>query len=331
MNRQFNRILIIQTAFIGDAILATALVEKLKQYYPSIIIDVLVRKGNEIIFNTNPHVNNTLVWDKSKGKYRTLFKLIIKVRKLKYDIVINLQRFLSTGLITTVSNAPIKSGFKKNPLSYFLQYKAPHKMSGEHEVVRNQQLIAFITDKQASKPKIYVTPEVENEIKKYQNKKYICIAPSSVWFTKQLPYTKWIEFIKLIKQDLNIYLLGSKSDAAICQIIENETEGKATSLCGKLSLIESAALMKTSHMNFVNDSAPLHLCSAVDAPVVAIFCSTTPKFGFGPLSKNSTIIETSQILSCRPCGLHGKRLCPQKHFNCANTITATQLLNCIPD
>lgn len=70
-------------------------------------------------------------------------------------------------------------------------------------------------------------------------------------------------------------------------------------------------------MNYVNDSAPMHLCSAVNAPVTAIYCSTIPEFGFGPLSDNSHILQTKEKLSCRPCGLHGFKSCPEKHFKCA--------------
>jgi heptosyltransferase-2 len=89
-------------------------------------------------------------------------------------------------------------------------------------------------------------------------------------------------------------------------------------MAGKLSFLESAALMKHAVMNYVNDSAPLHLASATDAPVTAVFCSTIPAFGFGPLSSNSRVIETIEDLECRPCGLHGYKVCPRGHFKCAN-------------
>jgi heptosyltransferase-2 len=79
-------------------------------------------------------------------------------------------------------------------------------------------------------------------------------------------------------------------------------------------------------MNYVNDSAPMHLCSAMNAPVTAVYCSTVPQFGFGPLSGNSNIVEVSEKLSCRPCGLHGFKKCPENHFKCALNITTSQLL-----
>jgi heptosyltransferase-2 len=84
--------------------------------------------------------------------------------------------------------------------------------------------------------------------------------------------------------------------------------------------------MKEAVMNFTNDSAPLHLASAVNAPVTVIYCSTIPGFGFGPLSGDSTIIETREKLDCRPCGLHGLKACPEKHFRCATTIDTRELV-----
>ena len=79
-------------------------------------------------------------------------------------------------------------------------------------------------------------------------------------------------------------------------------------------------------MNYVNDSAPMHLASAVNAPVCVIYCSTVPHFGFGPLSDISNIVEVKENLDCRPCGLHGHRACPKGHFKCAQQIDVQQLL-----
>jgi heptosyltransferase-2 len=104
-----------------------------------------------------------------------------------------------------------------------------------------------------------------------------------------------------------------------------------TILAGKLNFLESAALMEKAVMNYVNDSAPMHFASAMNAPVTAIYCSTIPAFGYGPLSENSTIVELQEPLSCRPCGIHGKKSCPETHFNCAMKIRNEQLLASLPN
>src|SRR5690606_33376812 len=120
------------------------------------------------------------------------------------------------------------------------------------------------------------------------------------------------------KQDSSktIYLLGAPSDAQLCdEIIAKSECSNCVNLAGKLSLLQSAALMSKAERNFVNDSGPLHIASAMNAPVMAFFCSTVPDFGFGPLSDDSVIKEVKE-LDCKPCGLHGFMECPKGHFKC---------------
>ena len=125
-----------------------------------------------------------------------------------------------------------------------------------------------------------------------------------------------------------IFLLGGKEDVDLCKKIkEKSINNKVEILAGKLNFLSSVALMKNAVMNYTNDSAPLHFASAVDAPVTAIFCSTIPAFGFYPLSTKSFIVETKEILTCRPCSLHGLKACPLGHFKCACTIETSQLLS----
>src|ERR1700739_636507 len=121
-----QKILIIQTAFIGDVVLATALVEKLAAYIPDAKIDFLVRKGNESLLANNPHINEVIVWNKKEGKYKSLSAILKKIRTTKYDKVINVQRFFTTGLLTALSNAKQTIGFDKNPLSFLFNKKVKH-------------------------------------------------------------------------------------------------------------------------------------------------------------------------------------------------------------
>jgi heptosyltransferase II len=321
-------ILVIQTAFIGDVILATALIEKLHQFYPTSSIDFVVRKGNESLLIGHPFLREVIVFDK-KQKYRNLFILINKIRKSKYNVLINVQRFATTGLIATFSGAKEKIGFDKNPLSFFYTKKIKHQVGQLHEVERNQKLIEELTDTKPSKPKLYPSANDFEKIKIYQVGSYYCIAPTSVWFTKQWPAEKWIELIQSVQGKVkSIFLLGAPADHHVCESIRLASGfSGAINLAGKLSFLESAALMSKAQMNFVNDSAPMHLASSMNAPVTAIYCSTIPSFGFGPLSDQSFVIETKEKLDCRPCGLHGFKDCPKGHFKCAYTISVDQLIS----
>jgi heptosyltransferase-2 len=327
------KFLIIQTAFTGDVVLATAIAEKLHAHYPGHRIDFLLRKGNEGLLTAHPYIGQILVWDKGKNKNRNLIHLALKVRNTKYTHVINAHRFATSGVITMLSGAAYRAGFDKNPLSFSFTRKLPHVLatagavSYSHEVDRNQQLIADITDATPAMPALYPSGADCNFVAPYQAMPYVCIAPTSVWFTKQFAAQKWSQLINELPPYYNIYLIGAPADKlAVQAIADNVTHPNVQNLCGKLNYLQSVALMKGAAMNYTNDSAPLHFATAIDAPVTAVFCSTVPQFGFGPLRTNGRVVQTSENLSCRPCGLHGHQSCPEKHFKCALGITNDQLL-----
>ncbi|MCP3929483.1 MAG: glycosyltransferase family 9 protein [Bacteroidetes bacterium] len=322
--------LLIQTAFIGDVILATPLIEKLSKHFPEARIDFLLRKGNETLLKNNPHLHEVLVWDKKHRKHKNLIKNIRIIRNRQYDYVINLQRFFSTALFTVLSGAENTIGFDKNPLSFLFSKKIKHQFGDEeqfvHEVDRNLSLIEHLTDTTFFLPRLY--PSLDDFQKMNAiNRDYICIAPTSVWFTKQYPAGYWVKFINLISENIKVYLLGGPADREACEKIKKaNSHPRVKNLAGELSFLESAALMKNARMNYVNDSAPLHIASSVNAPVTAIFCSTVPRFGFTPLSQQSKVLGCKEELDCRPCGLHGFKKCPKGHFKCAD-IEAEDLLN----
>jgi heptosyltransferase-2 len=332
MNNPPKKILVIQTAFLGDVILATSLIESLHRQFPEASVHFLVRKGNESLLKQHPYLSRLWILDK-KNKYRNLLKTIRAVRTEQFDLVINLQRFLTSGLLAAFSGGKEIRGFRKNPASMAFTKSFPHDIhihGSQHEIERNHSLISDLVPGPPLPPRLYPTIENQEELNVFSIKMpYICLAPASVWFTKQWPAVKWIEFLESISEELHVYLLGAPGDSGLAEEISAHVSNRHLSLInltGKISLLASALLMKKARMNFVNDSAPLHLASAVNAPVTAVFCSTVPGFGFTPLSENAQIAETEVPLTCRPCGLHGHAACPEGHFKCALTISTDKLL-----
>lgn len=322
-----KKILIIQTASIGDVILATPVVEKLHLHFPTASIDLLVKKGNESLFAGHPFVGQLLVWDKRTTKYRNLLSLLRVIQQEKYDVIVNLQRFASTGFLTVFGRPAYSTGFRKNPFSPFFSRRFPHPIDGIHEVDRNLTLLTGLVPDGTAPVKLYPQPDSWARVSQYKTRGYITVAPASLWGTKQFPAARWIEFLQQVS-DILIILVGGKGDADLCNAIgDGVGTSRVLNLAGKLSLLDTAALMRDARMNYVNDSAPMHLASSVNAPVTAIYCSTVPRFGFGPRSDNSAVVESDALLPCRPCGLHGFKICPQKHFRCASTIDIQKLLN----
>jgi len=339
-----HRILVIQTAFIGDVVLATALLQNLHAAYPAAKIDILVRQGADELFTDHPYINEVHVWNKKKNKYQHLFQIIQTIRRIKYDVVINVQRYLATGIITVLSGAKKTIGFNKNPLSFLFSEVVAHQFGAAaeagggaaeqnsssaylHETSRNHALLASLTTAPVAKPALYPSAANFATVQKWQSAPYICMSPGSVWETKKMPAQNWIDLINAVPTNYTIYLMGAPNETTLCaEILSGSSRGGVINIAGQLNLLEAAALIKGARLNYVNDSAPMHLASATNAPVAAIYCSTIPAFGYGPLSSVQFIVETLEHLPCKPCGLHGKKACPLGHFNCGYKITTAQLL-----
>ncbi len=327
-----KKVLVIQTAFIGDAILASSVLESIHSAHGNVKLDLLVRKGNEGLFSGHPYIHSLLIWNKKEGKYKSLFALLKTIRKEKYDVVINLQRFAASGFLTAFSGATIKIGFKKNPLSFLFDRAAEHVISSQtesstHEIDRNHSVLKLWEETPLMPPKLYPTVDDFKKVDPFVKEAFITISPASVWETKKTPVEIWINLINELKGE-KVYLNGGPGDIELCEELRAKVNyPNVEVIAGKLSLLQSAALFSKAKRNFVNDSGPLHLCSAMNAPVTAVFCSTLPSFGFGPLSNDSIVVQTNEKLACRPCGLHGKSQCPQGHFKCGQTIDYRELSN----
>ena len=308
------RALVIQPAFLGDVVLATPLVESLEAV--GYTVDMLVRAGNEGLLANNPKIDRLLIWEKRKHKYANLWALLKRIRQTGYDLVVNPHRYASSGMLTMFSKAKTTVGFRQNPFSGLFTHQIEHQFGdGTHEVDRNLALLAKLGISGTRTPRLY--PSESEYPAAGAETPYVTIAPASVWFTKRYPAEKWVALIKALPNELEIHLIGAPSDRELCESIQFAAGRPCRIRAGEQSLLQSAALMAGAQMNYVNDSAPLHLASAMNAPVTAFFLNTTPDFGFGPTNANGEVRQTKQELACKPCGMTGKRACPQGHFKCA--------------
>lgn len=331
-------ILIIQTAFIGDTILASQFARAVKDQYPEAKIHFFLRKGNESVILGLTSIEKVWVWDKQGGKVRNLFRLISALREIRYDMVFNLHRHFNSGLISALMKSPFKAGFKQNPLSIFYTHKVnhliPHKspIGVWHEVQRNLQLLkeaapnlSIVDNSKIYKPELPLQEKNFAKILPFSDGDYFVVAPASVWFTKAWSEHKYRELTQELSKLGKVLFIGAPSDKDLCDRIRlgiHHTEN----LCGALNLLDSAALMKKAKRVFVNDSAPLHLASCVNAKTTAIFCSTVKDFGYTPLADDSVVVDVGNSLACRPCGLHGHNACPLGHFKCSEDIQIRQVL-----
>ena len=328
---EVHQVLFVQPAFIGDVILFTGLLETWHAAWPMAAIDVWVRKGNERLFASHPFVREVRIWDKSQARYAALMGQIRAVRTARYDAVITPHRHASSGLLTAFSGARIRAGFTSNPWSWRFTHRAPHVLEGGgHEVERNHSLIApWCPDRRP--PRIYPSPA---QAVPATFEGAVVLAPASQWFTKQWPPEKWVTLIHEMAAhapNTPVVLMGGAADEALIDGLHQRSRRhpRVFRTPPGASLDFAAAVIAGASCVVSNDSAPLHLASAQGIRAVAIYCSTVPGFGFGPLTPGSAIIETEETLACRPCGAHGHKKCPEGHFSCARSIEVVRVRDAV--
>lgn len=322
-------ILIIHTAFIGDIVLSTALVSKVKEKYPDSDIYYLTTPLGKEILKNNPKIKEVIVYDK-RGKdkgFGAFISFVKRIRKLKIDICLTPHRYLRSSVLSLLSGAKIRVGYDVASLSFVFNKKIKYDKT-KHEV---EKLLSFIDDDtkryelemySSEKDKIKIDSLLKNLS---VNKKIILIAPGSKWFTKKWPEEYFKILIQnLVKRDnLLIVITGGKEEKEI----ELDLDSKVLDLRGEISLLELAELTKRAVLVVSNDSAPIHITSAFpNTRIVGIFGPTVKEFGFFPWSQNSKVFEINDLY-CRPCAIHGGNSCPEKHFRCMREITPDLIEN----
>ena len=322
-------ILIIHTAFIGDIVLSTALISKVKEKYPDSDIYYLTTPLGKEILKNNPKIKEIIVYDK-RGKdkgFGAFISFVRKIRKLKIDVCLTPHRYLRSSILSLLSGASIRVGYDIASLSFVYNKKIKYDKT-KHEV---EKLLSFVDDSPkrfelemypSEKDKIKIDTILKNFS---QNKKIILIAPGSKWFTKRWPEEYFRILIQNLvkKDDLLIVITGGKEEKEIVLNLDS----KVLDLRGEISLLELAELIKRAILVVSNDSAPIHITSAFpDTRIVGIFGPTVKEFGFFPWSKNSKVFEIKGLY-CRPCAIHGGNSCPEKHFRCMREITTDLIEN----
>ena len=153
------------------------------------------------------------------------------------------------------------------------------------------------------------------------HKPIITLAPGSVWETKKWGNKKFLKLANKLKDEFNIVLVGSKADK-----IQNLSENGIIDLIGETSIKDLFHIIKKSIAVITNDSAPTHVASVMNKPVVTIYGPTDPMFGFYPLSKKSVSIK-NYYLKCSPCDIHGQDRCPLGTHKCMKSINTNLVID----
>lgn len=154
----------------------------------------------------------------------------------------------------------------------------------------------------------------------------VALAPGATWETRRWPEERFVALADLLEADgFIVCILGGQKDLSLARRIESAaTSPRVVSVAGALSLVESMALIQHCNALVANDTAPVHMASAMGTPTVALFGPTLPSFGFAPRAPRSRVLERSG-LSCRPCTVYGSRTCPVGTLECLTSITVEEV------
>lgn len=340
MGDEPKKILVIQTAFLGDVVLTTPLLGAIKDGFPKAGLSVLLVPRTKEILAGHPAVDEVLVYDK-KGDLRGLRGLVRMARLLKsrgFDLCFLPHRSFRSAILAYLAGIPRRIGFGRSAGSLFYTDRAVRDPA-RHEVDRNLSLLVPLGIKPASAVRHLkvasdpVAQEAVDRILKAEGVKpgdcLIGMAPGSVWATKRwLPegfaaVTDTLMNRSALGGKARILLLGSREDGTTTLEIIARCRQKPVNLAGQ-PLSELVATLSRCRLLIANDNGAMHIGTALGVPVVAIFGSTSPSGGYGPYTKEAEIVE--HTLPCRPCGLHGYRRCPLGHFNCMREITPKEVM-----
>jgi len=333
----------VQTGFIGDVVLSTPVIEAVFKLYPESEVSILTTPASAVLFKEDLRLKEVIKFDK-RGLHSGLkgFSLILKeIKKRRFDIVFSLHKSSRTTFLLWLSQIPLRYGFKQAAFS-FLYSKVSKRSKNEHDVLRNLSILKNLELDYldfSSPLKICLSENIQSGVNEkleiFRDSKTIAIAPGSVWLTKTWTPEGYSELCKMLIADgYKIVLIGGPSDVAVGEeIIKGFDENRSLAdnyqnMIGKLSILESVALIKLVDVIVSNDSAPLHFASSMQTPVVALFCATVPEFGFGPWMTKHRIIEVKN-LACRPCGRHGGNSCPTGTHACRLGINAKQVSSAV--
>jgi heptosyltransferase II len=334
----FNKILVIQTAFIGDAILTLPLIQTLKLNYPQSSIDVVAVPRTTEIFVNHPAISKVLQYDKrgSDKGIKGLWLLRKKINTQKYDLVIVPHRSIRSALLAWILKPTMSIGFDRSAGRWLFKKIVSYNPS-VHEIERNLSLLNPLKLPAVATvlPRLYPSHQdvqiVDSIMSNYGLNRYkniLAAAPGTIWNTKRWPANRYAAVCEQItSENVALVLMGGREDEALCKEIRESTHVKNIyNVAGKLSLLQSAELIRRCKVLISNDSAPMHIAVAMGTPVVAIFGATVPEYGFAPRGQRDVVVETDG-LKCRPCSIHGGNVCPIGTFECMLSITPDVVVN----
>ena len=318
---------LIQTSFLGDAVLTLPLIYKILEGGHR--LKIIAAPRNKAIFeraqreglNKYSHLLDIVVWDKKQLRSpRSIYSF---AKDLKKDFiperVFCVHRSFSTSLLAYFSGARERVGFASGASSVLYTHCAPREWeSPQHEIEKNLDLLRVFQNVESWNSK--TAPSLLG--RKQTQKDVVALSLSSPWGTKIWDLEEALRLMKsLVQKGKELWVLGDTSFVQSADFLEKEVNSRLfKNYVSRTSIEEWVELISKTEVLISGDSAAVHVANDLDVPTVALFGPTIPEFGFAPWRKHSRALGVD--LACRPCDIHGPRTCPLGHHRCMKDLKA---------
>jgi heptosyltransferase-1 len=336
------KILIIKLSAIGDVVQTLPALEAIKRTYPASEITWVVEEAAAGILEGHPLIDRLLVsrrraWLRMLRNPLTaatgisgMSRFIRELRSVRYDIAIDFQGLLKSGVLIGLARAARKIGFDRTrELSYlFLNERLPAYDIEKHALERYLDIARYLG---AKEPSPVCTLSIEREISlirekqavlNARNRTLIVINPVARWETKLWPERNFAELADRLVKEKNAVVIftGSPDDRSVNERVISMMAEKAENWAGETTLKELAALASLSDLFITTDTGPMHLAAAVGARVLALFGPTAP-WRTGPYGPSHVVVRTG--IACSPCF---RKQCNKENVECMKGITVNEVL-----
>jgi ADP-heptose:LPS heptosyltransferase len=323
------KILVIRFSSIGDIVLTSPIVRCLKKKFPNSEIHFLTKDKFIELVKNNMYVDE--IKSISSDNEKQLLESLVTE---DYSIVVDLHKNLRTRkLKKTLSKASWYSYKKLNVKKWLLVNFKLNLMPDKHIIDRYFDGLNELGVKNDNEGVDYFfSPGFKLNLEDYKLAKneYTVIAIGGTYFTKQIPLKQILSLFKRLNGDI-VLIGGGDSDANKAQELLSLTDNtNVLNLCNKLSIEQSAALIKNAKTIITGDTGMMHIASAFDTAINTIWGNTSRQFGMYAYRPNKELIFNHSVsLKCNPCSKLGSNSCPRGHFKCMNMQNVEQIVkNC---
>lgn len=331
-----KEILVIRLSAIGDILLTTPVVQRLKKLFPDARITFLVKERYADFIAACPDADRIETWKPGQSIFAVRTALHTEVTR--YDLVLDLQSNLKTRILSLVLSAAQKRRYRKPYLNRILLVYLKKNRYPEKKKVTDRyfETLAGIDDTPRSEVVHLRRDKLPKKLERFASERPVLIAPGARWATKRWPVEYFASLASKILEkhpQKKIIWLGGSDETGVFDFLKEHPYLKRHAkrmvfLCNELSVAQMPALADMAAAVVTNDSGLMHLLSAAKTPLIALFLSTVEEFGFFPLSAGAEVL-TARNIECRPCNHKGLDACPKKHFRCARELTADQVYGAV--